>query len=156
MEICMDTIKMKILRRRSIVCIVIVFLIGCWFYFKSLRLSDLVNENEEIRVTAMEFAIIDGESDIDSESYNEITAEQKNDIINLLQNYSYRRTVFTAFSDGSMSDLGNAVVYIYTYGNGKLNNTVCVSAAGDVSINGKNYVLADASEFIQELLEIIN
>lgn len=156
MKICVNAIKVKMLHRKSIVYIVIVFLIGCVLYFKPLRLSDLINENQEICITAMEFAITNGKSDIDSKNYNEITVEQKNDIISLFQNYSYRRTIFTAFSDGSMSDLGNIMVLIYTYEDGKVDNTIYVSAAGDISVNNKNYVLANAPEFIQELLEIIN
>lgn len=116
----------------------------------------LINENKEIYVTAMEFSITDGEAYNNSKNYNEITVEQKNDIISLFQSYSYRRTIFTAFSDGSMSDLGDVVVYIYTYEDGKLDNAIYVSSAGDISVNDKNYVLANAPEFIQELLETIN
>lgn len=151
-------VKTKLLSKKSITCIMIaiVLLMGCLLYFKSLRLSDLINKNQEICVTAIELGTPNGEPYMNSKSYNEITDAQKNDIISLFQNYSYRRTFLTAFSDGSLSDLGNVLVCIYTFDDGKPDNTISISTTGSISVNSKTYLLANASDFIQKLLEIIN
>lgn len=144
-------------KKRGVVFgIIIIVLIAGLLYFKSLRLSDLVNENQYIIITYDELGVKNGLPDINNKTYDEITEVQKNKIIDLLKQYSYKRTFGTIFSDGSLSELSNKMVYIFIYENKELVNEVFISDSGHISVNGKSYILKKSSVFIDQLLDIIN
>lgn len=140
---------------RAIAIIIAIFAVGLLLYFKPLALSDLINENQEILVTRIEIGSKDGTAYNDSESYNNLTDDQKNNIINLFQQYSYKRTFATAFSDGSLSGLGDELIHIFVYEDNVLVNTISISSTGSISVNDKSYILKNSSELINELLEIL-
>ena len=100
-------------RTWSIGLLCICLLCGLYIFFRPLQLSKCFDDSKDICVSISEFEIIKGEPYINSDTYNDITAEQKEEIEGLFQQYSYRRTLRTPFSDGSMSDLGDVVVHIY-------------------------------------------
>ena len=97
------------------IVIVIVFLICCIIYFKLLSLSDVAGANNQIKMVYSQPGVKNGEAYIDSVDYQDITKEQKNAILSLLDKYTYRRTVGTLFSNGSTSDLGNKTLSVYVY-----------------------------------------
>ena len=76
-------------------------------------------------------------------------------IIDSLQQYIYRRTPGTLFSDGSLSDLGEWLICIYIYRDNELVNTVIVSDTGDISVNDRCYSMQDSPALIQEITEIL-
>lgn len=99
---------------------------------------------------------MDGEPYMDSESYNDLTKEQEQSIINLFQQYTYRRTLSTFLvSDGFLSETGDQLVDIFMYEDSELVCSVIISNTGSVSVNDRPYVLENPSRFIEELLQIV-
>ena len=74
-------------------------------YFRPMNLTDLVDWNSKLRITQQYMGVKNGEPYIDSEGYNELSEEQLESIFTLFQQYTYRRTYDTLFSDGSLSNL---------------------------------------------------
>lgn len=135
--------------------IIIVILAALLLYFRPMEISDLVNESQGILITRTEFGIQNGEAYTDYENYNDLTEAQRQDIIDLFQQYTYRRTPGTLFSDGSLSGIGDEVINIFVYEDSELLNMICISDTGSVSVNNRSYVMKDSSGLIQDILGVI-
>ena len=122
-----------------LVVIVIVLLICIIAFFKPLSLSDIARENNQIKMVLSELGVRNGEAYIDSVDYQDITTEQKSAILILLEKYTYKRTLGTLFSDGSISELGDKTLYIYVYDDVSLVGSIFVSSSGRIAVNEKNY-----------------
>lgn len=96
-----------------------------------------------------------GEAYIDSVDYQDITTEQKSAILILLEKYTYKRTLGTLFSDGSISELGDKTLYIYVYDDVSLVGSIFVSSSGRIAVNEKNYHMENAEQFIEQIIEIM-
>ena len=138
------------------IVIVIAFLICCIVYFKPLSLSDVAEADNQMKMIYSQIGVENGEAYIDSVNYQDITIDQKNAILSLLDKYTYRRTVGTLFSNGSTSDLGNKTLSIYVYDDDLLINSVFATSSGKVVINEKTYNMEDAEQFIEQMIEIMN
>ena len=124
-------------------------------YFQPMHLADLADPTSELSITRQHIYVENGEPEIDTESYNDLSEDQTRRIIDSLQQYTYRRTPGTLFSDGSLSDFGEWMICIYIYRDNELVNTVIVSDAGDISVNDRCYSMQDSSELIQQITEIL-
>ena len=131
-------------------------LICCIVYFKPLSLSDVAEADNQMKMIYSQIGVENGEAYIDSVNYQDITIDQKNAILSLLDKYTYRRTVGTLFSNGSTSDLGNKTLSIYVYDDDLLINSVFATSSGKVVINEKTYNMEDAERFIEQMIEIMN
>lgn len=138
-----------------LVVIVIVLLVSIITFLKPLSLSDIANENNQMKMILSEFGVRNGEAYIDSVDYQAITAEQKRGILNLFEKYTYRRTPSTLLSDGSMSGLGDEMLYIYVYDDVSLIGSIFVSSSGKIAVNNKNYNMKKAEQFIEQIIEIM-
>ena len=138
------------------VLIVSVIVAGVLLYLRPIELSDLVNEDQQISITWNEIGIRNGEPYIDSESYNDVTEEQKLNMIELFQQYTYKRSLATPFSDGSLSELGEELIYVFVYEDSELVSSVCISDVDAMSVNDRTYVVRNASGLIQDILNIID
>ena len=138
------------------IVIVIAFLFCCIVYFKPLSLSDVAEADNQMKMIYSQIGVENGEAYIDSVNYQDITIDQKNAILSLLDKYTYRRTVGTLFSNGSTSDLGNKTLSIYVYDDDLLINSVFATSSGKVVINEKTYNMEDAERFIEQMIEIMN
>ena len=138
-----------------LVVIVIVLLICIIAFFKPLSLSDIARENTQIKMVFSELGVRDGEAYIDSVDYQDITTEQKSAILILLEKYTYKRTLGTLFSDGSISELGDKTLYIYVYDDVSLVGSIFVSSSGRIAVNEKNYHMENAEQFIEQIIEIM-
>ena len=149
--------NMKKARYKAVVIVIIIlFLAAVFVYFRPLRMSDLVNDEQEIVLTQISMGVQNGEPYMDSESYNDLTKEQEQSIINLFQQYTYRRTLSTFLvSDGSLSETGEQLVDIFMDEDSELVCSVIISNTGSISVNDRPYVLEDPSRFIEELLQIV-
>lgn len=137
------------------VIVVIVLLAGILLYFKPLHL--FVPANKYISAVYEELGVRDGEPYINDTTYNEITEDKKGQIIGLLEQYSYRRTPGTLFSDGSLTGTGDQILIIHIFDeNNELDNTIIITGADSISVSGKNYFLNNSSVCIEELLDILN
>jgi len=132
-----------------------VFVICVIAYFKPLSFSDMVDNENQIKMTVQDFSINNGEANIESDEYTNLTAEQKDDILKVLDQFRYRRTFKTLFSDGSMSDLGDKMLSIYIYENDLTFNTVVASSSGKIAVNNKVYSMKDAEDFIEHIIDIV-
>ena len=138
------------------VIVIIIFVIGALLYYRPLALSALIKANQEVNISTV---FLDGKNGIaynNSADYNALTDEQKKDIINLFQQYSYKRTLGTITSDGSFSGSFNHLLNIFVYEDGVLVNMIALSNADKISVNDKTYTLKNSSELIKKLLEIIS
>ena len=138
-----------------LVVIVIVLLICIIAFFKPLSLSDIARENNQINMVLSELGVRNGEAYIDSVDYQDITTEQKSAILILLEKYTYKRTLGTLFSDGSISELGDKTLYIYVYDDVSLVGSIFVSSSGRIAVNEKNYHMENAEQFIEQIIEIM-
>ncbi len=148
----MKKARYKVLATGIIVAAVLAALL---LYFWPMKISDLINENQEIHITQIEMGIQDGEPYMDNENYCDLTKEQRKDIIDLFQQYTYRRTPGTAFSDGSLSGISDRIIHLYAYDDGELLYTIFITDTNGLSINERSYVLRDSSGLIQEILTVI-
>ena len=138
-----------------LVVIVIVLLICIIAFFKPLSLSDIARENNQTKMVLSELGVRNGEAYIDSVDYQDITTEQKSAILILLEKYTYKRTLGTLFSDGSISELGDKTLYIYVYDDVSLVGSIFVSSSGRIAVNEKNYHMENAEQFIEQIIEIM-
>ena len=138
-----------------LVVIVIVLLICIIAFFKPLSLSDIARENNQIKMVLSELGVRNSEAYIDSVDYQDITTEQKSAILILLEKYTYKRTLGTLFSDGSISELGDKTLYIYVYDDVSLVGSIFVSSSGRIAVNEKNYRMENAEQFIEQIIEIM-
>lgn len=139
-------------KKNIIFALIIVIIIACLsIYFKPIKLSKTISENNTIMLLVTELGVKNGEPYIDTKDYKNITDKQKNNIIELFNNYSYTRTFTTHFSDGSISDNGDKIIYIYLYDSDKLIDYICISSSGNISVNDKTYKIKDATEFINKI-----
>lgn len=149
--------RAKMTKKRVAIFTIIILIVGLLLYFKPLKLSHLINENQHILISYDEIAIHSGAPYINTTNYNEITENEKQKIIGLLNQYSYKRTFGTILSDGSLSGLGDEIVYIFIYNeNNKLVNRLCISSSDQISVNEKAYTLKKSSVLIASILEILN
>ena len=147
----------KFVSKKSILLLATaIILIGLIFYFRPLPLSNLINENEKIVVTHLIVETEDGEISMDSNDYNNITTLQTQEVLELFNNYTYKRKFSTILSDGSFSDLSEQLLYINISDNSKFTNTIVASSGNGISVNSKTYKMHNSEIFIKELLQIIN
>ena len=136
--------------------IIIIVFAALLLYFWPMEMSDLINEDYEIRITRTEVGVRDGEPYIDTKNYDDLTEEQRQDIMSLFQQYTYRRTLSTfLISDGALSETGDQLIDIFMYEGSELVCSVIVSNTGSISVNDRLYVLENPSRFIEELLQIV-
>ena len=144
------------MKKKIIYFIGITVLVICVIaYFKPLSFSDMADNDNQIKMTVQDFSIKNGEANIESDEYTNITAEQKDSILNVLYQFRYRRNFKTLFSDGSMSDLGDKMLSIYIYENDLSVNTVVASSSGKIAVNNKVYSMKDAEDFIEHIIDIV-
>lgn len=135
--------------------IIIIVLAALLLYFRPMEMSDLINEDYEIRITRTEVGVRDGEPYIDTKNYNDLTEEQRQGIMSLLQQYTYRRTLGTLFSDGSISGAINNYINIYAFEDSELVRTIIISDTGGMSVDSRVYVVQEPSALIQDILGVV-
>ena len=138
------------------ITIIIVALGGLLWYFRPLPLSNLANDSIQILATEIEYVVKDDMAYHNVTNYTEISDVQKNEIQALFENYSYKRTLGTLFSDGSLKGFFNKVVHISVYKEGDFFNIISISDAGGIAVNEKTYKIQDSAGLIEAMLEIIS
>ena len=132
-----------------------VLLICIIAYFKPLSLLNDMSENGQISMILNEYIFRNGVPDIDVTEYEDITAEQKCSLLSLLEEYTYRRTFGTLFSSGYMTGTGNQMLYIYVFGDNSGLDSILVTSSEKIVVNGKNYRMENAEQFIEEIIDIL-
>ena len=132
---------------------VIVLLICIFAYFYPLSLSSIIRESRQIDVILNDYEIVNGEPSIVSIVHNDITAEQKEALLNILEEYDYHRTFGTLFSDGSITDISNKTLTIFVYDNHSAVDAIILADSGKIAINDKSYTVENAEQLIEQILE---
>ena len=135
--------------------VVIILLICILAYFKPLSLVDTIKENKRIDIIVNEFEIEDGEPNIESVVYNDLTTEQNGAILALLGEYNYRRTLGTLFSNGSITDLDDKTLTIFVYDDNSSVAAIVVASSGKIAVNDKSYGMEDTEQLIKQIIEIV-
>lgn len=135
--------------------VVIILLICILAYFKPLSLVDTIKENKRIDIIVNEFEIEDGEPNIESVVYNDLTTEQNSAILALLGEYNYRRTLGTLFSNGSITDLDDKTLTIFVYDDNSSVSAIAVASSGKIAVNDKSFGMEDAEQLIKQIIEIV-
>lgn len=138
------------------IAICVALLLCGALYFRPLSLSDNIRESTSFTVQINDFGVRNGEPYIDSTSYDTLTDEQKDKIIELLSAFSYHRTLKTYISDGSMEQVGDRVVYLYIYDGATLSESIYVSDSGQISVNDRLYQMKNAEQFNEQLEAILD
>ncbi len=137
--------------------VVVVVLAALLLYFWPRKISDLIDGNKDIQITRIEFGVQNGEPYIDHENFYNLTEEQRQDIMDLFQQYTYRRTLGTLFSDGTLSGGSrDEIIIIYAYEDSELVRTITIPDTGEMVINDRVYAVQEPSELIQDISGIIN
>ena len=123
-------------------------------YFRPLAFTDIVTEQQDIWMILSIFSIQNGEPDIEMVEYQDITAEEKRDILMVLEQYTYRRTLGTLFSDGTIEDLGEKMLTVHLH-DGVWAETVVVTSSGKMTVGDRGYRMKDAGEMMKKLVEIV-
>jgi len=144
------------MKKKIIYFVGITVLVICAIaYFKPLSFPDFADNDNQIKMLLQDFTIKNGEANIESDEYHDITETQKNDILNVLEQFTYRRNFKTLFSDGSMSGLGDKMLTIHVYENDLYVDSVMVSSSGKILVNDKTYSMKNAEEFIEQIIGIV-
>lgn len=134
---------------------VAILLVGIIAYFRPLSLSTAVRENCNIYVILNEIGYVVGNSAIRSESYEDLTDKQKSDILSVLEEYTYQRTLATPFSDGTLSGTWDKDLLIYMFDGHSWHDSFTVTSSGEIRVDGKIYRMENAEQFIAQILAIV-
>lgn len=143
-------------KRWIAVGIVLVLLAGAAVYFWPRPLSGSLEPGEHMSITITNMGVRNGEAYMEPEQYDEITEAQQAEIAALLDEYSYMRTLTTAFSDGSMEGLGDRVLVLHWYNDTGSTASLSVSAEGQVALGNRTYRMGDAPAFLDRVTEILS
>lgn len=125
-------------------------------YFKPLALSRVIdNESEQIDIIISEFAIENGEPSLNPTTYSDVSGEQKQAVLSLMNTYSYRRTPSTLFSNGTITDPGDRTLTVYAYDESFFVAAVVISSSGRLAVQDKSYSMKNADRLIEQIAEIV-
>lgn len=142
-------------KRWIAVGIVLILLAGAAVYFWPRPLMGQLEPGEHLSVTITHMGINNGKPYMEPEQYDDITEAKQAEIAALLDEYSYRRTLTTAFSDGSLEGVGDRVLVLHWYNDTGSTSSLSVSAAGQVALGNRTYRMGDAPEFLDRITEIL-
>ena len=135
--------------------IIIIVFAALLLYFRPMEMSDLIKGDQDILITRTGPGVRDGEPYIDTKNYDDLTEEQRQDIMSLFQQYTYRRTPGTLFSDGSISGAVNNYINIFVYEDSELVRTIIISDTGGMSLDSRVYAAQEPSALIQDIISVI-
>ena len=139
-----------------LIVITAILVIGAIAFFRPLSLVGNASGATEIKMFLNEMGIEDGKPEMDISEIYTLTSEQKTALSDLQEDYTYRRTFSTPFSDGSISGLGDKLLYLYVYEGVELTDCICISSSGKVAVNDKTYIMKNADQFIDKAVELMN
>lgn len=123
-------------------------------YFRPLPFP-VIGESDQLMITWTEMGVRNGEPYMDTEDFYEFTPEQRSSIQNLLSRYTYCRTASTLFSR-NFSSSGHQLLYLFVFNDGYKLHSIQISSAGKLAVNGRNYRMKHAEQFIAQALEILS
>ncbi len=151
-------IIMKKLSKKHLVvafCVLALLAFGI-VYFMPLSLSGFIGDDSTLVFSKLHIDIKDGAPYHESSDYNDITQEQKKLILDLLDDFTYRKNFSTLFSDGALSNNeGDGYFFMFVYEGEEPALTVTIAHDDEISVGDKNYTMNNSDVFIARMLEII-
>ena len=143
--------------KKIIVTLIIVIALLCSIvaYFAPLSLSNAIKKDCNITMILQEFLIEDGMPDIRTVNYQNVTDEQKSNILEILEQHPYKRTLRTPFSTGAMTEFGEYRLSVYVYSGDEFSGSIVITSSGQIAVNGKNYHIKNAETLIAQIIDII-
>ena len=159
-EYANNEIKKNRARSRRVVFVsaasaALVVLICVIAYFYPMSLSDTVRTNKRIDMILNQYEIKEGNPNIESVIYNDISEKQKEAIIALLEDFDYSRTGSTLFSNGTLTDLADQTLTIFVYDDHSSVAAIVVASSGKMAINDRSYSCKNADQLIDQIIEIL-
>ena len=128
-----------------------LLLAGVLVYFAPMKLTQDVTAETDIRMVLNVFRVDNGEPRIEAVEYQDMTAEQKRELMAAMDEDHYSRTLETLFSDGTIEDLGERMLSIHVFDGAKA-EIIVLTDSGRIAINGKSYRMREAEALIGRIL----
>lgn len=145
--------KLKIALCWMIAAIVVVLCV-C-ISFRPVSFTKIATEKHEISLVLNEFEIVDGKMGGNAREYQKIAAEEKAAVLELLEQYKYRKTIDTILSKGKLSDIGDKMLAIHAHDGVSEAVVLVVTTSGQVSVNGVGYRMEGAEELIEKVMAVV-
>ncbi len=144
----------KILQHKKGILIGTGILLALILYFRPISFPDLSADNIQILIGYNELGVKDGEAYIHSKTCDELPAEQKEMIAEIMRQYTYKRTWKTPFSDGSMQDM-HQMLYLHVFDGEQIADGFILSDQKELTRGQKEYRMKDAEELMEKILEAV-
>lgn len=135
--------------------VAVLLLVCALLYFRPMPLSHRVTQAGQLSIQISNVGVQNGDPYLDTAHYNNLTETQQDTILALLDQYAYCRTVGTLFSDGSLSGLGDRMLYLCVFENDAVANELAISSVGKIAMDGKTYKMDRAEQFIDQVEELL-
>lgn len=132
-----------------------VLLICCVVYFHPMSLSDCIGADDRIALSISMLNTSNGEANIDTTDYNDITLEQQKTITDLLENRTYTRSLRTILSNSSLSDIGGKTVTLCVYRGDSLRHSIQITENGQFLLDNRIYKIKNAEQLLDQLTGIL-
>ncbi len=144
---------MKRPSRKTLLCagLLLLLLAAALIYLRPLPLLDGLAPDAGMFVTTTQLGVRDGLPFVDTQSYEELTPAQREEIAALLTGYRCRRTLATLFAPDA-ADMDERTVSLFVYENGRSVRSIVLGETGTVTIDGRAYALPDAPALMDSLL----
>ncbi len=132
-----------------------VLLICCAAYFHPMSLSGFIGADDRIELSISTLNTQNGEANIDTTDYNDITSEQQKSIANLFGNYTYMRSLRTLLPNSSLSDIGGQTAVLYVYRDDSLLHSIQITENGQLLLDNRIYKIKNAEQLLNQLNGIL-
>lgn len=132
-----------------------VLLICCVVYFHPMSLSDCIGADDRIALSISTLSVPNGEVNIDTADYDDITIEQQKSITSLLENCTYTRSMRTLLTPTSLSDIGGKTAALYVYRDDSLLHSIQITENGQLLLDNRIYKLKNAEQLLEQLFGML-
>ena len=137
------------------VAVAAVVVLGIFISFRPVSFTEIATEKHAISVVLNDFEIVDGKMSGDAREFQNLAAEEKAAVLELLEQYTYRKTFDTIVSNGKLSDIGHQMLSIHAHDGVSEAVVLVVTSSGQVSVNGVTYRMEGAEQLIEKVLEVV-
>ena len=127
----------------------------CAVYFHPMSLSDCIGADDRIALSISTLDSQNGEANIDTTDYNDITSEQQKSIADLLGNCTYMRSLRTLLPNSSLSDIGGQTAALYVYRDDSLLHSIQITENGQLLLDNRIYKIKNAEQLLNQLNGIL-
>lgn len=132
-----------------------VLLICCVVYFHPMSLSDCIGADDRIALSISTLSVPNGEVNIDTTDYDDITIEQQKSITSLLENCTYTRSMRTLLTPTSLSDIGGKTAALYVYRDDSLLHSIQITENGQLLLDNRIYKIKNAEQLLEQLFGML-